>query len=597
MVFSRINPLVEYVPPSDIIQGDIGHESSVYIIDILDVETEIAIGKQNDTFLDDYGIVYYNTYIVKDDTIGGIIGVYEILYSDSDNIIDEDGDIDLNKFGEIILFKPLHDGYTIPEKVKPISPYTRVSGEPWIQTFMRNNNYDIIDNEGGGDCLFSSIRDGMKLSGMDISVRELRDKIADSTTEDVFEMYKLLYDNAITEYNELDRTLTDTTKEVSMLNKKMIKKSGYTGDVALQSLISGKKTRLKEIQKEISKHGEVLQEFLFMKNVKNFDMFKAVLRTSKYWGDVYAIQTLERLLNIKLILLSKAAYIQKAFDSVLQCGEAPMDDTRVYSPEFYVMLSYTGQHYTLITYRGEGTFTYKQLPDDINKVIMSSCMEKSAGSYYMIKEFRDLLSEKSIGMPIDIQYVTLDDTYDHGDVFQYYNRAMDARPGKGNGEKLSHHDNQSRYRPLSTYSNWRRMLSDHYIHPITIDNHTWKSVTHYINANKFKKTDNEFYLRFAYDVNPSDIIANDPDIAESAGSVSGLHKGKRVRPINITIDRSYHESHDELLYKALMVKFNGDKTLGTILKLTFRAKLQKYKRGNPPVTSDILMMVRKKISE
>lgn len=595
MVLSRINEGIEYISSGDIIAGDMGHESSTYMIPIDGVHTEIVIGKQNGDFLDEYGVVYYNVYPVEDDAIGKPIGVYEILYKDTDDVIDEDGDIDLNKVDDIILFKPLHSESSKPELIRPKS-YVKVSGEPWIQTFMRDNDYDITDNEGGGDCLFSSIRDGMSLSGIEMSVKEMRDKIADSTREDIFEGYKLMYDTTTGEYKELERNIAEVTKEISMLNKKMVKKSGFNGDVAIRTLLSSRQKQLKGLQKELNKQFELVKDFLFMKNVTNLEMFKKVLRTSKYWGDSYAIRTLENLLNIKLVLLNKSAFIQKAGESVLTCGEAPMDDTDVYSPEFYVMLSYTGEHYTLVTHRGQGTFTYKQLPENIKKLVLTTCVEKMAGSYYMIREFRELMDHKSIDMPVDIEYVSLDDTYDHGDVFQYYIRSMDARPGKGNGERLGSHNTPSTYRELSTHPNWRRILSDQYVHPITLDNHTWKSVSHYINANKFKKHDNDFYLRFAYDVNPTDVLANDPEMAESAGSLSGLHKGKRVRPSTIKIDTEFPELHDKLLYKALMAKFATDKTMSTILKLTIRAKLQKYKRGHPPVISEILMMVRKKIS-
>lgn len=594
MVFSRINKGIEYITIGSVLPSDMGHESSTYTLPIHGVETEIIIGKQNGTFLDEYGVVYYNVYTIEDDAIGKSIGVYEILYKDTGDIIDEDGDIDLNKFDDIILFESSHPEY-LQEKVTQ-KPYVKVSGEHWIQSFMRDNDYDIIDNEGGGDCLFSSIRDGMKLSGIEMSVKEMRDKIAESTTQDVFEEYKLVYDNTTGEYMELERNIADITKEISMLNKKMIGKSVQNGDVAIRTLIKARQKQLKELQRELSKQLEVVQEFMFMKNVTNLEMFKRVLKTSKYWGDSYAIRTIEDLLNIKLVLLSKAAFLQKAGDSVLRCGEAPMDDTIMYSPEFYIMLSYTGQHYTLITHRGQGTFTHKQLPDDVKKLILTTCMEKMAGSYYMISEFRELMSKNSIEMPVDIEYLSLDDTYDHSDVFQYYNRSMDARPGKGNGEKLGSHTTSSTYRQLSTHSNWRRMLSDHYIHPITIDNHTWNSVTHYINANKFKKNDNEFYLRFAYDVNPTDALAIDPEMAESAGSTTGLHKGKRIRPTHIKIDTGFPDLYNKLYYKALMTKFTSDKTLEDVLKLTFRAKLQKYKRGHSPVISEILMLVRKKIS-
>ena len=47
---------------------------------------------------------------------------------------------------------------------------------------MTNNNYGLKDNEGGGDCLFAVIRDGLELVGKKMSVKELRARLANEAT-------------------------------------------------------------------------------------------------------------------------------------------------------------------------------------------------------------------------------------------------------------------------------------------------------------------------------------------------------------------------------------------------------------------------------
>ena len=45
---------------------------------------------------------------------------------------------------------------------------------------MKNNNYGIQDNEGKGDCFFCIIRDSFKSIGINITVKQLREKLSNS---------------------------------------------------------------------------------------------------------------------------------------------------------------------------------------------------------------------------------------------------------------------------------------------------------------------------------------------------------------------------------------------------------------------------------
>ena len=59
-----------------------------------------------------------------------------------------------------------------------------------------------------------------------------------------------------------------------------------------------------------------------MKGVSTIQQFRAVLNTCKFWGDTWAISTLERALNTKsFILFSEENFDSGDIDNVLQCGQ------------------------------------------------------------------------------------------------------------------------------------------------------------------------------------------------------------------------------------------------------------------------------------
>jgi hypothetical protein len=129
-----------------------------------------------------------------------------------------------------------------------------------------------------------------------------------------------------------------------------------------------------------------------MEGVNTIEDLRRKIQTSSFWGETWSISTLERELNLKFILFSKQSFEMGDEDNVLNCGQLNdtiLQDAGVFNPTHYIMLAYSGNHYELIKYNKKGAFTYDELPEKVVKLIKDKCLERQAGPYYLIPEFRE----------------------------------------------------------------------------------------------------------------------------------------------------------------------------------------------------------------
>jgi len=484
--------------------------------------------------------------------------------------------------------------------------YKEDTSDKWIVKFMKNKYYSIHDNEGGGDCFFATIRDAYSSIAQQTTVNKLRNKISNEATPELFNGYKEQYDNIISSISNDNKQIKELEAEYLSIKEKL---TNILEKNEKQQLIN-KATKIKEQhdrlikEKKVSK--ELLSEYHFMKGVDTLEKLKKKMKLCDFWAETWTISTLERLLNIKIIILSVEAFKEGDLKNVLQCGQLNdtiLENKGIFQPEFYIITEYTGNHFQLIGYKKKMIFKFNEIPYDIKKMIANKCMEKNAGIFTLIpgfKQFKKNIEKINNNVVKEPKHITLTETqfnhlYDDDIVFTFYNKSADKPlPGKGSGEKISK-DLIQNFSSLAIIPQWRKKLSNYWVQPFTLDNHTWNSVEHYYQASKFKKMNNEFYLTFTFESGSE--LSKNPEIAKAAGSKTGKFKKDLIRPKNVKIDKDYESRKNKELFDALFSKFTQNDDLKQLLLNTQNAKLVQYKDGKEGEVSDNLMLIRDKIKK
>jgi len=696
MVHSRIHDEINYPETKTLDKDDKNYDASLYEISVLGNDVIIALGQSKYLFIDQ-NVIYYPVYLVMNQKVHSQIGVYEITSSNLPNIIDEEGDIELEKIDQPLLYSFTTKQYlenilnnstkkdnlkenepstdtdtkdpqasadtdtkenepsadtadtvdtdtkenepsadtvdtdtkdqepsadtkelqpsvdmadndvTLPKEQtrevteKELTEFKVEKGQPWIQAFLKSNEYTLLDNEGGGDCLFATIRDALLSLGKDITVAELRNKLANEVTEEVYENYKEKY----TLFSKSVKTDEIELKRLSKINNELRDRLKNTKDRDEQLKIIGEAKTIadtfKSLKKDVAISKEMLQEFHFMSKVTTMDEFKKLIKTCEFWGDTWAISTLERVLNIKLIIFSSENYKEGDTSNVLQCGQLNdtiLEEIGKFEPDYYILLDHTGIHYKLIAYKYHKVFTFPQIPYTVKLLISSKCLERLAGPYYIIPQFRIFNEEIGISEPIEDDIIVIaenpNELYDNNMLFQFYIKSNGKPlPGKGVGEKIDYGLVKS-FSELAEIPDWRRKLDNEYTSEFELDGHKWKSVEHYYQGSKFKKTNKPFYMMFSLDSESK--ISKDVDIAKSAGSKSGKHKSELLRPKEIKIDPDFYGGiNEKTMEDAMYAKFSQNIELKKMLMATKKAKLLHFVRGSEPEVANKLMLVRSRI--
>ena len=500
-------------------------------------------------------------------------------------------------------------GDTRLEEIQERNRFDAKKAANWLQLFMRNTNYGIVDNEGRGDCLFAVIRDAYKGIGVDISVAQLREKLSERVTEDVYRNFKEQYTMYATVIPQSRLDVARLSSNIKKLEKSAKRQRDRNLKYVLIEQAREYVVERRRVRRE-KKHAEaLLREFSFMKDVNSVEELKQKVRSCDFWANAWAINTLERILNIKLVILSVVNYRAGDIENVLQCGtavDADIEKKGVFKPKYYIMTEYNGGHYKLITYKNITIFRFNQIPYSIKELIRTKCMERGDGIWNYIPKFKNFgkiittdegaedIGQKSKEAKDEGIDKAADVKYDDTTVFQFYSRSKNALPGKGAGEKIQP-ENAMKFADLAAIPNWRQHLSNFSVFPFELDGHRWKTVEHYYHANKFKQGNPDFYLKFSLDSGSE--LSEDPGMAKAAGGKTGKYKGKQFRPKTVTIDKDFFSSgrNQKTMLDGQYAKYSQNPAAKALLLATKDAKLQHFSRGQPPIVFYDTMIVRKRL--
>jgi predicted NAD-dependent protein-ADP-ribosyltransferase YbiA (DUF1768 family) len=664
MVLSKIDSNVSYPELKSVDPEDLSMEANLYQIDVHGIEIVIAIGNSKNTY-EDQDIIYFPIYLVKRNNKVIQIGVYEIKSVSFMSLMDEDNNIKVENLNDPLIYKFatkefLEKSRSVPEtslksvskaeeekevdeeeKVEIDEPaivneipdhrkdiFTLTKGVPtpknlreegqleakdirdkykeektdnWINKFMKNKNYSVVDNEGGGDCFFATIRDAFSQIAQQTSVQKIRKKLSDEADEQTFLNYKEHYDM-------YQAALIKDTNDIKILEKqyadiKMRYASVLDRNEKKHLTDSGKiiKEQHDRLVQEKKVTAEILKEYRFMKDVDTLEKFQKKIRSCEFWAETWAVSTLERILNVKFILLSKEAHAARDLNNVLQCGQlndSVLENRGEFKPDYYIIAEYSGWHYTLVGYKKKMIFNFTELPYDIKRMIADKCMEKNSGPFALIPDFKNF---KGSGNAF-AESVTYDDLteakirgiYDDNIVFIFYSKsASKPLPGKGAGEKIPG-DRLKDFAPLAIIPDWRKKLSNFWVQPFLVDGKQWASVENYYQASKFKRENPAFYLSFSLESGTD--LSKSPEMAKAAGGKTGKYKGELIRPKEVEVDPDFFGKRCEKeMYDAQYAKFSQNDDLKDLLLATHNAKLMHHSRGKPPVAFDNLMMIRDKL--
>jgi predicted NAD-dependent protein-ADP-ribosyltransferase YbiA (DUF1768 family) len=482
--------------------------------------------------------------------------------------------------------------------------YKNKTTDSWITKTMKNPNYTMVQNSGGGECFFHAVVQGVATIGMDTSVEKLRKTLSQELDIGQVDIYRNLHKMLQEEKKNLEEKIKLNKEELIRL-KKGSDTTSISRNQANTIVNKYKETEdlLKRLSQEQSLNESNQKDFRFMdtilygmddgkyKTMSVLEKAQVFVTTADFWADAWAISKLESVLGIKTIILT---------DTEDSTCIVKYTEGEVIQPKHYIIMNHTtagAGHYELVTYKEKGAFEFTELPYDLKIMIIKHCSQKDAGQFMHINEFKQLKYDLGLHEePADVVEIKYDNLFDKFSTLRFHGRAAKEMPGKSNGDTMSSsYKNNSYFLELEQFiakdekrKSWRRMFDDSWTEAqFEVQNKHWASVEHYLMASTFKEQDPELFGLLSLDSKSaisSDLVKAKKEVADRK-----KNKVKKIHELDPDIIR-------ECRIEALRAKFIQNSDLTTMLVHTKMSKLDRLVQYGSPTEPDIeLMKIRKEM--
>ena len=590
MVKSRISLQdVVYIEDPSIELEDKSKELAQYTIPLFEYpKNTIALGKKC-TRLEKKGIIYHNCYLITNNN-GIKVGVFEFPRHHYESYLEHENPNEImcsKLLPHLLLFSDarqhvqqsqhtLNAGKTL----STLEPYTTARlALPHVETMPFS--LDMVKPDIQDDSHYLGIANISYLSNTDLvsclsmvlykylnqtekeTTAYLNGILADHISASMFDTLKTMY-VILQEKQQSNKVRLKEVKQSLLENKKAIKNI-HEQDVEFQTMMEDIKTftmQSQHIQANQKYIKSLLKDKEYLQNIEDLQTFKEYIKSGEYVCEPWTIDIFERLMNIKIILLSKD------IPQWLVCSrQSPFPhNMSLFNPMYYVVLEFVDNEYSIMQVNGVSLLTFQSLPLVIKDLVMNRCLEQSEGLYANIplfvkykqfkltKEQQQDLKEPVLDLEPDKDRLVISDTLKkHGN------------PGTVPFERMEFEhliDSQ-----LVRDKQWREKLADNYMKSdarFKLGDRDWASVNHYVTAQQLKQ--------------------RDPKKSDKLSLNTGSSLSKKVIP--------YMLGDDNDRYGAVFAKFSQNPQLKDMLLQTGDAELYMYIPGKPHIRLKSLEKVR-----
>ena len=590
MVKSRISLQdVVYIEDPSIELEDKSKELVQYTIPLFEYpKNTIALGKKC-TRLEKKGIIYHNCYLITNNN-GIKVGVFEFPRHHYESYLEHENPNEImcsKLLPHLLLFSDarqhvqqsqhtLNAGKTL----STLEPYTTARlALPHVETMPFS--LDMVKPDIQDDSHYLGIANISYLPNTDLvsclsmvlykylnqtekeTTAYLNGILADHISASMFDTLKTMY-AILQEKQQSNKVRLKEVKQSLLENKKAIKNI-HEQDVEFQTMMEDIKTftmQSQHIQANQKYIKSLLKDKEYLQNIEDLQTFKEYIKSGEYVCEPWTIDIFERLMNIKIILLSKD------IPQWLVCSrQSPFPhNMSLFNPMYYVVLEFVDNDYSIMQVNGVSLLTFQTLPLVIKDLVINRCLEQSEGLYANIplfvkykqfkltKEQQQHLKEPVLDLEPDKDRLVISDTLKkHGN------------PGTVPFERMEFEhliDSQ-----LVRDKQWREKLADNYMKSdarFKLGDRDWASVNHYVTAQQLKQ--------------------RDPKKSDKLSLNTGSSLSKKVIP--------YMLGDDNDRYGAVFAKFSQNPQLKDMLLQTGDAELYMYIPGKPHIRLKYLEKVR-----